>query len=80
MKRFVVSCFILLASAGSVLAHEQLAAIEGTVRDLRGNPIAGATVYAYDTAHTMGRFIRLETISQSDGKFVCNYLGGLRKL
>lgn len=74
MKRFVVSCFILLAAAGSVLAQEQLAAIEGSIRDLRGSPISGATVYAYDSAHMGGRLIRVTTISLSNGKFVLDNL------
>ena len=70
MKSFVLSWFILLAGAGSTLAQESLGAIKGSVRDLRGNPVGGATVYAYDTARMAGGFIRLTTVSGSDGKFV----------
>jgi len=70
MKTLLFSCFILLAVAGSVPAHDQQGVIEGSVRDLRGNPISGATVYAYNTARMTGRFIRLTTESQPDGSFV----------
>jgi hypothetical protein len=68
MKTVILSWFILLA--GSVVAYGQQAAIDGSVQDLRGNPISGATVYAYNTARMTGLFIRLETTSQSDGRFV----------
>jgi hypothetical protein len=70
MKIFILCSVILLASAGSVPAYGQQAEIEGSVRDLQGTPISGATVYAYNTARMTGRFIRLTTSSQSDGKFV----------
>jgi hypothetical protein len=50
--------------------QQQPATIQGSIRNLQGHPISGATVYAYDSAHLTGRFVRLTTLSESDGSFV----------
>jgi Carboxypeptidase regulatory-like domain len=69
MKRFLIALYISLAAAGSVTAQEWVGTIEGSVRDLQGKPIEGATVYAYDTAHMSGRFERHTTVSHRSGAF-----------
>lgn len=69
MKIFFLSCLILLAVTGSGLAQVPPPSIEGSVRDLDGNPVSGATVYTYDGTRMSGRFIRITTLSNLTGGF-----------
>src|SRR5436190_19031796 len=70
MKKLFVVCIFVVASGVCVYGQHALGSIEGSVRDLAGHPIRGATVYAYDSAKMVGRFVKVTTISDSTGRFV----------
>lgn len=70
MKNVFFACLLSLLSFGVNCAQQPIGKIEGSVRDLDGHPMVSATVYAYDTAKVTGRFVRLTTISDSNGAFV----------
>ena len=60
--------FILLGGAISVPATNGSGTIEVSVRDLSGSPVAGATVYIFQTEHMTGRVPRFK--ADSAGKFI----------
>jgi len=69
MKTRVLASFLFLTTLAFGRAYGQEAAIVGSVHDLDGKPISRAVVYAYNTAHATGRFVRLSTLTGSDGGF-----------
>jgi len=77
MKVKLLVCLFVVTGMSALPAYGQGSAIAGTVHDLQGRPVVAAVVYAYDKAHVVGRFIRLETHSKADGSFhIKNLLPG----
>lgn len=74
MKVKLLVSFFAITVTTALPAYGQGAAIAGTVHDLQGRPVVGAVVYAYDKARVVGRFIRLETRTKADGRFVIKNL------
>lgn len=66
--RLFVSFFAVVMAV--LPAYGQGSSISGTVHNLQGRPVGGAVVYAYDKARVVGRFIRLETRTKADGRFL----------
>jgi hypothetical protein len=71
--KLLLSVFAVTVMA-ALSAYGQGAAIAGTVHDQQGRPVVGAMVYAYDKAHVVGRFVRLETRTKADGRFLIKNL------
>jgi carboxypeptidase family protein len=67
----IVFLIALLSFTGLEAGHAQpsLGVIEGSVWNLSGKPISGATVYAYNTDRMTGNFRRFTTVTNSHGAF-----------